>query len=244
MSNDSPDICIGIGIGLIFATGLFAVLGAKKAQQQNTIGKKALCYAPAVASGLTAAALITFGEKVKHKQYVDAVTGFATSAALARQTIADIQSAERTIVGPKKAQQIQDEAIIARAQEEEAILSREKHYDINTGVPIIDTGTGATLFRDNLSKQYFRSNLEHVMDNLDKFNTQLERLGFADLNDWINVMLDGKGEAMIIGDTLFWNHDECGDLELVRTYYKPKWANGDVCTIIQPVIKPSGRMIY
>lgn len=161
-------------------------------------------YTPAIAlETLAVASVVT-----SYKTSVARTAAFATAYALTRDDLTAYKSKVVDILGPKKAENIEKEASVAKIKD--TPLPNEEE--------IIATGNGNTLFYDKIGGRYFRSSIDAVRSAEKHVSDWIHAYDSASVNDFYNAL---GLEDTVAGNMLGWNCDRRLDIKLNSTRISP-----------------------
>ena len=138
-----------IGVGGVGVTSWLSIKCHEKAKDKTEKKDKAICYIPAIGSGLVTAGCILGSHHVSSKE-IAALTASCGYLAANRDKI---KKKLQDVVGPEKANEIQAQAAVETKKE----LKKEK-----PDILIEDTGYGRIHFIDEMFGREFYCSLEHV----------------------------------------------------------------------------------
>lgn len=148
------------------------------------------CYIPTATAVLIGGACIVGA----HKTHLKRQAALASLLGASQEAFREYRNQVARKLGDRKAQQVEDEMNEELIRENPPIQSR-----------IVQTGHGATLFRDMITGVYFFSDIEKVKRAFHNAQVKLERKGHVCLNE----VLTGFGlEPVELGDIVAWGRDE------------------------------------
>ena len=213
----SPEILIGIGIGGICVSTISTIIATKKAlnaiddeiDRQNeeniqlaenadeipervtSLSRKDVVrvtwkyYVPTAVMLGTSIACMVGANQINHKRNVL----LAASYELASTAVDEYKDVIVEEFGEEKATEIDDKVVKKRVERQR----QEVEYD-----EIIETGKGDTLYYDETSARYFRSNKESIREAINNLNFRMLKCeNYVSLNDFydeIGIRRTSKGD--------------------------------------------------
>lgn len=200
--REMPSILVGFGLAGIVATAFESGKASVKAShileemeytsQSPPTRKEKLkavlpTYIPTMILGAMTFACIIGSNSVSLKRQA----ALASAYSIGREALLDYENKTVDIFGKNKAEKIKNE-----------IAKDKVKSNPPTDKTIIDTGRGATIFRDVVTGGDFKSDIEYIKSVFNKLNAQLNDYDYVTLNDlrWELGLPQIK-----IGDDLGWN---------------------------------------
>lgn len=217
VSKYSPEILIGIGIGGICVSTISTIISTKKAlnaiddeiDRQNeenirlaenadeipervtSLSRKDVVrvtwkyYVPTAVMLGTSIACMVGANQINHKRNVL----LAASYEIASTALDEYKDVIVEEFGEEKATEIDDKVVKKRVERQR----QEVEYD-----EIIETGKGDTLYYDETSARYFRSNKESIREAINNLNFRMLKCeNYVSLNDFydeIGIRRTSKGD--------------------------------------------------
>ena len=217
VSKYSPEILIGIGIGGICVSTISTIIATKKAlnaiddeiDRQNeeniqlaenadeipervtSLSRKDVVrvtwkyYVPTAVMLGTSIACMVGANQINHKRNVL----LAASYEIASTALDEYKDVIVEEFGEEKATEIDDKVVKKRVERQR----QEVEYD-----EIIETGKGDTLYYDETSARYFRSNKESIREAINNLNFRMLKCeNYVSLNDFydeIGIRRTSKGD--------------------------------------------------
>ena len=200
IAKKAPEICAGVGLGCFVATTVSAVsvtpkaskmLEEKKEELQTeelgavetvkTVGK---LYLPSIALGATGAAFVVGSVRTSNRRYL----ALSTSYDLLRNFTNTYREKVIETIGEKKDKKIRD-----------AIAEDSVAKDSGNS-PVVITNRGNVLFKDSLTGQYFRHDIDKVKSlAIEAANQQLSMPeGYISVYEWLmSLGLNLPGDNMM-----------------------------------------------
>lgn len=236
---------LGASLGFSVGACVLTAYGQKEAREEKENKRKVLYYLPAAVSCGAALGCAVLSNKATS----DILKGqfnasMATPLAVAAFTKDSIKSLRESIVrevGEKKA------GII----EQGTLTDGNTIFDISgSGIPVIKTGEGGTLFQEYYTKLYFESSMQAVLTHKDNFNIRLDQQGVLTLGDWCRELKLGN-TIPPVAEKIIWESDPARDyptespgyLAMVKTVLPANalsWSNKP-CIIVKLIDEPNGR---
>lgn len=208
VTDHSPEILTGLGIGGMITTTVLAVKATPKAltlikdkQEElypdstqkltpaQTIKTTWKCYIPAVVTGVTSIACLIGASSVNARRNA----ALATAYNLSTTALAEYKEKVLETVGEKKEQTIRDKVAEERIKKE----------PVNNSA-IIVSGTGNTRCFDTITKRRFISDIEQIKRVVNELNRRMiNGDDYISLNELYYEL--GLTDGCDIGDELGWN---------------------------------------
>ena len=206
LSEHSPKILMGLGIGGMVTTTALAVRATPKALELIEKAKKEerkdeltpgevikatwKCYIPAAIAGTTSIACLIGSCTVSSRR----ATALATAYKLSETALTEYREAALETVGEKKEKAIR-EKVSKNKMEKQPVTKSEVYI----------TEKGETLFFDALTSRYFKSDIEHIKKSINELNRRM----LLDMYVSLNEFYDEVGlEHSKVGDYIGWNIDD------------------------------------
>ena len=170
-----------IGVGGVGVTSWLSIKCHEKAKDKTEKKDKAICYIPAIGSGLVTAGCILGSHHVSSKE-IAALTATAGYLTANRDKI---KKKLEEVVGTEKAKEIETQAAVEAAKENKQLEKKTNppKKTIAHGESIEWTGKGPLKCLEGYSGRYFYSTLEAVKDAQKKLNNRLHCGEYVCLND-------------------------------------------------------------
>lgn len=208
VTDHSPEILTGLGIGGMITTTVLAVKATPKAltlikdkQEElypdstqkmtpaQTIKATWKCYIPAAVTGITSIACLIGASSVNARRNAALATAYNLSAT----ALAEYKEKVVETVGEKKEQAIRDKVAEERIKKE----------PVNNSA-IIVSGTGNTRCFDTITKRRFISDIEQIKRIVNELNRRMiNGDDYVSLNEFYYEL--GLTDGCDIGDELGWN---------------------------------------
>lgn len=208
VTDHSPEILTGLGIGGMITTTVLAVKATPKAltlikdkQEElypdstqkltpaQTIKATWKCYIPAAVTGVTSIACLIGASSVNARRNAALATAYNLSAT----ALAEYKEKVVETVGEKKEQAIRDKVAEERIKKE----------PVNNSA-IIVSGTGNTRCFDTITKRRFISDIEQIKRIVNELNRRMiNGDDYVSLNEFYYEL--GLTDGCDIGDELGWN---------------------------------------
>jgi hypothetical protein len=208
VTDHSPEILSGLGIGGMITTTVLAVKATPKAltlikdkQEElypdstqkltpaQTIKATWKCYIPAAVTGVTSIACLIGASSVNARRNAALATAYNLSAT----ALAEYKEKVVETVGEKKEQAIRDKVAEERIKKEPVNQSA-----------IIVSGTGNTRCFDTITKRRFVSDIEQIKRIVNELNRRMiNGDDYISLNEFYYEL--GLTDGCDIGDELGWN---------------------------------------
>lgn len=208
VTDHSPEILTGLGIGGMITTTVLAVKATPKAltlikdkQEElypdstqkltpaQTIKATWKCYIPAAVTGVTSIACLIGASSVNARRNA----ALATAYNLSTTALAEYKEKVVETVGEKKEQAIRDKVAEERIKKE----------PVNNSA-IIVSGTGNTRCFDTITKRRFISDIEQIKRIVNELNRRMiNGDDYVSLNEFYYEL--GLTDGCDIGDELGWN---------------------------------------
>lgn len=208
VTDHSPEILTGLGIGGMITTTVLAVKATPKAltlikdkQEElypestqkltpaQTIKATWKCYIPAAVTGVTSIACLIGASSVNARRNAALATAYNLSAT----ALSEYKEKVVETVGEKKEQAIRDKVAEERIKKEPVNQSA-----------IIVSGTGNTRCFDTITKRRFVSDIEQIKRIVNELNRRMiNGDDYVSLNEFYYEL--GLTDGCDIGDELGWN---------------------------------------
>lgn len=231
----TPEILAGTGIACFIGSTIAAVkaapeaskrVEAKKAEvkkEKLTVKENLECtgklYLPAVVLGTAGVGLVTASVCSSNKRYL----ALSTSYSLLREFTDSYKSHVVETIGERKEKKIRDE------------IAQEKVDNDNSNTPVIITDTGNTLFKESLTGQRFRGDINKVKKMAIEFANKEFGCpeGYFGVGEWLDALgldvpetmhdmgwsVSDQGRAVTIDFTACVDHKNNDEPCLVINYY-------------------------
>lgn len=243
INKNSPTILLVMGVGGLITASIFAsraTLKANKAIEQKKnekmpavnppkstdeikLDKREVVktvwkyYIPTAIITSTSVACIVGSSKITSKR----TAALAAAYKISETALAEYQNKLVEVVGEKKAQAVK-----------ERIAADDIKKDPPKQNQIIFSGKGDSLFKDSVSKRYFKSNVDTIQKAVNKLNSLLYNEMFVSLNDFYDLI---GLEDVAIGDDLGWNVED-GLIEIDYVYIGDD--DGNPCAMLNYFVVP------
>lgn len=179
---------------------------------------------PTIVTGLTGASIIF--ENHKSAKEIAVISAAYT---LTKTNLTDIQNKMNELLGEKKAREIRDRVA-------------KDHYDKGTkppaSGPIILTGGGNVLCKDEYTGRFFNSSPVKIQQAINETSASLQREMFIPLNDFYErIGLD----PVKMGDNLGWRMEDTYDGTIPITFSAILGENHIPCLVVEFDVSPERK---
>lgn len=226
LSKHSPEILVGIGVtGMVTSTVLAvkatpkAILLLEQAKEEKgdiltpieTVKAAWKPYIPAALLSVASISCIIGASAVNTKRNA----ALATAYAISERSLLTYRDKVIETIGEKKEKEIKEK--IAQDEVDNKPVSNSQ---------VIITSKGNTLCMDNITRRYFRSDLDKVKKVINELNRQMITQNYVSLNEfYYAVGMDGIKNGSLLG----WNVSD-GLIEL--SYSTTLADNDEPCIVI------------
>lgn len=232
LNKHNPEILTGIGVAGMITSTVLAVKATPKALQlieyaeyekeedltvKETIKVAWKPYLPAIVTGVLSASCIIGASTINSKRNA----ALATAYAISEKTLVRYKDKVIETIGEKKEKEIK-----------EKIAQDEVNRKPVSNAQVIVTSKGNTLFLENISGRYFRSDLDAIKKIVNELNRQMLSQNYVSLDEFYNeIGLDSTKSSSRLG----WNIDK-GFIELdISTCLA---ENDEPCIVLDYSIAP------
>ena len=237
-NKHSPAILTGLGVTGLFASVIFSIQATPKAMRSieskkkkldkekltvgETIGATWKHYIPTAITVATSTACIIGANSVNTRR----TAALAAAYSLSETALTEYQDKVRDIIGENKETDIRSEVAAERVAANPPKTSE-----------IVFVGNGSQLFQEDITRRYFRSDIEKVR----RAELELCRIMKDDMDGYISVndvtAMLGLPEAGRVNDDLGWFMDN-GYIKFKYDYVP---VGNEVCTVISYDRDPKSR---
>ena len=233
LKKHSPEILTGIGIAGMITSTVLAVKATPKAMElirdreyQLDVAKLTAIetvktawkpYIPATVTAIASVSCIIGASKINYKRNA----ALATAYNLSERALIRYRDKVIETIGEKKEKEVREK--VAQDDIDKNPVSKSRIYV---------TSKGTTLFRDDLSGRYFRSDLDLIKKAVNELNRDMTFQDYVSLQDFYNkIGLEPTKNSSYLG----WNLKD-GLIEL--SYYACLADNDEPCIAIDYSIAP------
>lgn len=247
LKDKSPVILAVTGVGGMATSAVMAVKSTPKAMKilqdkekekgepltcEEKVKSAWRCYIPSIAVGVTSAALIFTSTGIYSKRNAQLSNDYAklaTHAEITRMALREYRDKVIETVGEEKEAEIRQ----AAAKEGVPYIIRDEHHSRKSGRRDMAFAVGECLCLEPTSGRYFRSNINQILDAMNRINNQINTgQPMASFNDWLyELELDDVEGGCYVG----WNLNKLMKLD----FYAELAPNGEPCVVIDYISKPT-----